>query len=158
MLYKLSVSVLALAILIHTLEKYLPDNEGMSFGVGYICTHFKSTCVQIICQANFLQDLPRPIQIWYERGLLYEIDGRKMFARVQEPIADKRTKQQQPVETLILIHGFPTSSYDYHKVLEQGWLDEYRTVLFDHVGFGFSEKPDDVSAVFFAIVSGPDYP
>ena len=81
-----------------------------------------------------------------------------MFAFIQEP------KKQQTTgggdggggsnpETLILIHGFPTSSYDFHKVLDEGWLDEYRVVLFDHVGFGFSEKPD-VSRIVSMIIGG----
>ena len=44
---------------------------------------------------------------------------------------------------MILIHGFPTSSYDYHRsithLVSGGGL---RVVVFDHVGFGFSSKPD----------------
>ena len=90
------------------------------------------------------QDLPESIQLWYERGRLYEVDGHHMFAFVQEPKTTKKEEEKEDPETLILIHGFPTSSYDYHKVLEEGWLDEYRVVLFDHVGFGFSDKPEEV--------------
>jgi len=52
-------------------------------------------------------------------------------------------------ETLLLVHGFPTSSFDYHKVWPrlEAWVAEApvgarRAVAFDHVGFGFSAKPD----------------
>ena len=48
-------------------------------------------------------------------------------------------------ETIVLVHGFPTSSHDYsrsHKFLEK----DFCVVMFDHVGFGFSDKP-----------AGPEY-
>ena len=43
-------------------------------------------------------------------------------------------------ETIILIHGFPTSSFDYFDVIDQ-LSEKYRVVVFDHIGFGFSDKP-----------------
>ena len=42
-------------------------------------------------------------------------------------------------EALVVLHGFPTSSYDWHAALP--FLGERRVVLFDFVGFGLSEKP-----------------
>ncbi|MDA9363731.1 alpha/beta hydrolase, partial [Polaribacter sp.] len=47
-------------------------------------------------------------------------------------------------ETLVLLHGYPTSSYDYYKVLPQ-LSERYRVILHDHLGFGFSDKPLDYS-------------
>jgi pimeloyl-ACP methyl ester carboxylesterase len=41
---------------------------------------------------------------------------------------------------LVLIHGFPTSSWDYHKVFEILKI-EFRVIAFDHLGYGDSEKP-----------------
>ncbi|AOW16538.1 hypothetical protein LPB03_03230 [Polaribacter vadi] len=44
-------------------------------------------------------------------------------------------------ETLVIINGFPTTSYDYHKIIPL--LSEfYRVVIHDHFGFGFSDLPD----------------
>jgi len=44
-------------------------------------------------------------------------------------------------KTLLLIHGFPESSYSYHKVIK-GLSENFdRIVLFDFIGFGFSDKP-----------------
>lgn len=46
----------------------------------------------------------------------------------------------QGEETLVLIHGFPTASWDWHKQ----WLDltaRYRCIAPDMIGFGFSAKP-----------------
>lgn len=44
-------------------------------------------------------------------------------------------------KTLLLIHGFPESSFSYHKVVS-GLLQHFeRVVLFDFLGFGYSDKP-----------------
>ena len=45
-------------------------------------------------------------------------------------------------ETIILIHGFPTSSYDYQQTIST-LAKNYQVVVFDHLGFGFSDKPFD---------------
>ena len=44
----------------------------------------------------------------------------------------------------MLLHGYPTSTYDYYKVLPQ-LSEKYRVILHDHLGFGFSDKPLDYS-------------
>ncbi len=44
-------------------------------------------------------------------------------------------------ETLLLIHGFPTSSYDFAGVWQQ-LGERYRLVSLDMLGFGFSDKPN----------------
>jgi pimeloyl-ACP methyl ester carboxylesterase len=44
-------------------------------------------------------------------------------------------------KTLLLIHGFPESSYSYHAVLD-GLLEKFdRIILFDMLGYGLSDKP-----------------
>ena len=43
-------------------------------------------------------------------------------------------------ETLLLIHGFPTASWDWYRM----WPDlvqEYHVLAADFLGFGFSDKP-----------------
>lgn len=49
-----------------------------------------------------------------------------------------------PVQkTLLLIHGFPESSYSFHNVIE-GLLKTFdRVVLFDMLGYGLSDKPTE---------------
>lgn len=44
-------------------------------------------------------------------------------------------------KTLLLIHGFPESSYSYHKVIEGLSKIFDRIVLLDFIGFGLSDKP-----------------
>ena len=54
------------------------------------------------------------------------------------------TEKDSPKETLVILHGYPTSSFDYYKVLPE-LSKRYRVILHDHVGLGFSDKPIDYS-------------
>lgn len=46
-------------------------------------------------------------------------------------------------KTLLLIHGFPESSYSYHAVVE-GLSELFdRIILFDMLGYGLSDKPEN---------------
>ncbi|KAL2650456.1 hypothetical protein R1flu_018584 [Riccia fluitans] len=42
--------------------------------------------------------------------------------------------------TILLVHGFPSQSYSYRKVMPS-LSSDYHVVAFDWVGFGFSDKP-----------------
>ena len=45
-------------------------------------------------------------------------------------------------DTILLVHGFPSSSYDYSALFDK--LVERcgcRVIAIDHLGFGFSDKP-----------------
>lgn len=44
---------------------------------------------------------------------------------------------------VICIHGFPTSSYDFSKILDGLKTKFDRIILFDMLGFGFTDKPSD---------------
>lgn len=43
-------------------------------------------------------------------------------------------------ETLLLIHGFPTASWDWNKIWDS-LMEKYHLVAPDLIGFGFSDKP-----------------
>jgi pimeloyl-ACP methyl ester carboxylesterase len=45
-------------------------------------------------------------------------------------------------DPVLLIHGFPTSSLDWHR-LEHELSDRFRLISFDMLGFGLSDKPAD---------------
>ena len=77
-----------------------------------------------------LMDLNPMIQTWHSLGSLLEVLRKKMF------VVTKGTSE----ETIILIHGFPSSSFDYFDVIDTLSVS-YRVVVFDHIGFGFSDKP-----------------
>ncbi len=42
--------------------------------------------------------------------------------------------------TLAILHGYPTSSLDFYKVIDE-LSNKYRVIIHDHLGFGFSDKP-----------------
>ena len=67
---------------------------------------------------------------WKSNGKQIAINGRSVF------VIDKGKAK----ETLVILHGYPTSTYDYYKVLPE-LTKKYRVVLHDHLGFGFSDKP-----------------
>jgi pimeloyl-ACP methyl ester carboxylesterase len=48
---------------------------------------------------------------------------------------------------LLVLHGFPTSSHDWHRVLDQ-LAQQRRVVLLDFLGFGLSDKPDQRYSLF----------
>ena len=50
-----------------------------------------------------------------------------------------------PNKTLLLFHGFPESSYSYEQIID-GMLEIFdRIILFDFIGFGWSDKADTFS-------------
>jgi pimeloyl-ACP methyl ester carboxylesterase len=71
---------------------------------------------------------------WKNKGKLITVFGNNIF------VIDKG----QSKKTLVILHGYPTSSYDYYKVLPE-LSKHYRVIIHDHLGFGFSDKPVDYS-------------
>lgn len=70
-------------------------------------------------------------QKWLESGSFFEYKGHRLFLQSQ-------FTGHQPL--ILLIHGFPTSSWDWHKM----WpflQTSYDLVAIDMLGFGFSDKP-----------------
>lgn len=73
-------------------------------------------------------------QNWKEKGNFVTIDDKKIF------VIDEGDKPG----TLVILHGYPTSSYDYYRVIPE--LSHYfRIIIHDHLGFGFSDKPDSLT-------------
>ncbi|HVE56021.1 MAG TPA: alpha/beta hydrolase [Pyrinomonadaceae bacterium] len=67
---------------------------------------------------------------WKESGKYFESDGLSVFYHLTEK-AD---------EVLLCLHGFPASSFDYHKIWNE-LAKEFAVLSFDLVGYGFSAKP-----------------
>jgi pimeloyl-ACP methyl ester carboxylesterase len=72
------------------------------------------------------------VQTWFDRGSIRSINGNDIFVIDQE--SDKKS-------TIILIHGFPTSTFDFEAVW-QALGEDHRLVCLDMLGFGFSDKPN----------------
>lgn len=43
-------------------------------------------------------------------------------------------------ETIVLLHGFPTASWDWWKIWDK-LTHNYQVIALDFLGFGFSDKP-----------------
>ncbi|HET7506496.1 MAG TPA: alpha/beta hydrolase [Kofleriaceae bacterium] len=58
-------------------------------------------------------------------------------------------REQGAGEPLVLLHGFPTSSWDWRHVWDE-LARTYRVIALDYLGFGFSDKPSDGPYSVFA--------
>src|SRR5690349_18956674 len=68
-------------------------------------------------------------QAWERSGRYVEVPGQRLFVveRGSGPV-------------LLLVHGFPTSSYDYRALMDR-LSARFRCIAFDFPGFGLSSKP-----------------
>ncbi len=79
----------------------------------------------------------RSADAWHERGRYIDVPEGRVF--VVELGAGSRDADATPV---LVLHGFPTSSWDF---VDAATLvsKQRRVVLFDFLGFGYSDKPRD---------------
>ena len=66
---------------------------------------------------------------WSDGGRLEDFRGHSIYVRSVEG----------PGPVLVLLHGFPSSSYDFRLLLPL--LGDNATLTFDFTGFGLSDKP-----------------
>jgi pimeloyl-ACP methyl ester carboxylesterase len=78
------------------------------------------------------QSLSQPLKMWHEKGSLEKIQNHQIFVIDEGDIA---------LPVVVLIHGFPTASYDFEKIWST-LKPHYRLITLDMLGFGFSEKPN----------------
>ncbi len=72
---------------------------------------------------------------WKQKGEFIKIFDNEVF------VIDEGKHNNK---TMVILHGYPTSSFDYYKVLDT-LTSEYRVIIHDHLGFGFSDKPKNYS-------------
>ncbi len=70
------------------------------------------------------------IEQWRQAGDFFTYRGHQIFFR------DSGGEQ----EVLLLLHGFPTASWDWWKVWD-GLTQRFRVLAPDFIGFGYSDKP-----------------
>ncbi len=76
----------------------------------------------------------------WKKGGAYISYGPNKFKIFVKQLGNRAATAQK---TLLLLHGFPESSYSYHAVVK-GLLKTFdRLVLFDMLGYGLSDKPTD---------------
>ncbi len=71
---------------------------------------------------------------WAARGRHHDLLGHRVFAVDAPAVTDE-------LEPLLVIHGFPTSSFDFAHLLDR-MQERRRVVLVDLLGYGLSDKPD----------------
>lgn len=79
---------------------------------------------------------------WKSKGDFISVNGRNLFLIDSNNVISREVEKSLPV--IVILHGYPTSSYDYYKVLPE-LSKQYRVIVHDHLGFGFSDKPLDYS-------------
>ncbi|HMG28461.1 MAG TPA: alpha/beta fold hydrolase [Acidimicrobiia bacterium] len=80
---------------------------------------------------------------WERRGEYHDVGSRRLFVVDRSPI-DATGTASVPV---LVLHGFPTSSHDWHRVVDH-FATHQRVVVPDLLGFGLTEKPDQRYSLF----------
>jgi pimeloyl-ACP methyl ester carboxylesterase len=80
----------------------------------------------------------RSIEQWRSQGRLVEVEGRAIFA----------VEAGDGPRTVLILHGFPGSSFDWRRVIPL-LAPHARVVAFDFLGFGLSDKPLDARYSLF---------
>lgn len=75
--------------------------------------------------------LTERVEAWREAGSFEEFRGHQVF------VASREGEEDGPL--LLLLHGFPSSSYDFRTLIPL--LGDGPVLAFDFLGFGLSEKP-----------------
>lgn len=87
-------------------------------------------------------------QDWKKLGNYHSIDGHQLFVidskKMQSTLGMHHEEYRKEFPTMVFLHGYPTSTYDYYKAFPALAAD-YHIVMHDHLGFGFSDKPKDAS-------------
>jgi pimeloyl-ACP methyl ester carboxylesterase len=78
----------------------------------------------------------KAVQEWEARGQRISVDGLDVF------VLDAPATGPESGDPLLVLHGFPTCSFDWRTVIEPVRASGRRVVLFDFLGFGLSDKPD----------------
>ncbi len=76
-------------------------------------------------------ELTDELHTWMASGRTASVDGTHVWYRLEG---------RGP--TLVCFHGFPTSSWDWHRLLPL-LTPHFRVLIFDFPGYGLSEKPVD---------------
>ncbi len=82
-----------------------------------------------------MSELTADIQSWMAGGHFTRVDQVEIFYRIQG-------KPNKHLPWLVCFHGFPTSSWDWHRLLPS-LSKTHRVLVFDFPGYGLSGKPVD---------------
>lgn len=75
------------------------------------------------------------VREWEARGRYLSVDSRRVW------VLDVPAAADHGLDPLLVLHGFPSCSYDWRQVLD-ALRARRRVVALDFLGFGLSDKPD----------------
>lgn len=81
---------------------------------------------------EYAGDIGKSPEQWRVQGELISLGQHNIFVRDEGDVG---------LPTILLIHGFPTSSWDWQPLWDE-LRKTYRLVAMDMLGFGFSDKPN----------------
>lgn len=77
---------------------------------------------------------------WLRRGTFVTVGDERKWSMFLQDFGDSSAT---PESTVLLLHGFPESSFSFNRVIE-GLLRVFKRVVApDFLGFGFTDKPED---------------
>ena len=79
--------------------------------------------------------IPESLQKWRDEGDFQSFEGNNYFVHASGNAA-------MDGEGVLIVHGFPGSSWDWHMVVEH-LVNQMRVVVPDMLGYGQSDKPSD---------------
>lgn len=82
--------------------------------------------------------LPMDVRNWRDDGRFVTVGDDRIF------VLDTNS---HPGTFVFILHGFPSSSYDWHLVVPE-LAKRMRVVTFDFLGYGLSDKPDKRYSIF----------
>ena len=123
---------------------------------------------------EFEKEFSPDLMKWFQRGKIFKYksayDIFYVYQDLNIPIeldneVNKHFNDQLTETTVLFLHGFPTSSYDYHKLWDLFMTDFALSdrspsrvdkrlridslLTFDYLGYGFSDKPSDYEYSIF---------
>ena len=77
----------------------------------------------------------RAFEDWAQSGRAIDVGGNRIW------MADFPSLEPAAADPVFVLHGYPTSSFDWHGVLPT-LRAHRRVVVLDLIGFGLSDKPE----------------
>lgn len=87
-----------------------------------------------------MSDAAAGVADWEATGTRIDVGGLAVW------MADRPATGDESGDPVLVLHGFPSSSFDWRHVLP-ALLQRRRVLLFDYPGFGLSDKPDHRYAI-----------
>jgi pimeloyl-ACP methyl ester carboxylesterase len=105
----------------------------------YICGALLLVYLLLILRTFTAVHLTPRLQQWLSSGTYYTYaNSIRIYYREYRATA---TKDKSQNKILLLLHGFPSSSWDWHPIWQPLCDDFDQVIAPDFIGFGFSDKP-----------------